>query len=53
MDDEKILDVEALESDSFESTLRPQTLSEYVGQDEIKSNLKVFIEAAKMRGRCV
>ena len=50
MDDEKILDVEALESDSFESTLRPQTLSEYVGQDEIKSNLKVFIEAAKMRG---
>lgn len=53
MDDEKILDVEALESDSFEATLRPQTLAEYVGQDEIKANLKVFIEAAKMRGEAL
>ena len=50
MDDEKILDVEEQESDIFEATLRPQSLSEYIGQDEIKSNLKVFIEAAKMRG---
>lgn len=53
MDDEKILDVEAFESDSFEATLRPQTLAEYVGQDEIKANLKVFIEAAKMRGEAL
>ena len=53
MDEEKILDVEALESDSFEATLRPQTLAEYVGQDEIKANLKVFIEAAKMRGEAL
>ena len=53
MNEEKILDVEALESDSFEATLRPQTLAEYVGQDEIKANLKVFIEAAKMRGEAL
>lgn len=53
MEDEKLLEVEALESDNFEATLRPQSLSEYVGQEEIKSNLKVFIEAAKMRGEAL
>ena len=53
MEDEKILEVEALESDNFEATLRPQSLSEYVGQEEIKSNLKVFIEAAKVRGEAL
>ena len=53
MEDEKILDVNEQDSDVFEATLRPQTLSEYVGQDDIKSNLKVFIEAAKMRGEAL
>ncbi|MBQ8663634.1 MAG: Holliday junction branch migration DNA helicase RuvB [Eubacterium sp.] len=32
-----------------EKTLRPMTLEEYIGQEKIKSNLKIFIEAAKMR----
>jgi len=32
-----------------EGSLRPQLLSEYVGQDKIKENLKVFIKAAKQR----
>ena len=32
-----------------EGSLRPQLLSEYVGQDKIKDNLKVFIKAAKQR----
>ena len=50
MEDEKILDVEEQASDLFEETLRPQSLNEYIGQEEIKANLKVFIEAAKMRG---
>lgn len=53
MEDEKILDVNEQDSDVFEATLRPQTLSEYVGQDDIKCNLKVFIEAAKMRGEAL
>lgn len=53
MEDEKILDVNEQDGDVFEATLRPQTLSEYVGQEEIKSNLKVFIEAAKMRGEAL
>ena len=53
MEDEKILDVNEQDSDVFEATLRPQTVREYVGQDDIKSNLKVFIEAAKMRGEAL
>ncbi len=31
-------------------SLRPQYLSEYIGQEKTKNNLKVYIEAAKMRG---
>ena len=33
-----------------ENSLRPKTLSEYVGQEKAKNNLKVYIESAKMRG---
>jgi len=33
-----------------EYTLRPRTLSEYIGQDKVKENLSVFIKAAKGRG---
>lgn len=38
------------EAPKFENKLRPQVLSEYIGQDIIKKNLLVSIEAAKMRG---
>ena len=34
---------------SFEQSLRPQTLNQYIGQDKVKANLSVFIEAARMR----
>lgn len=34
---------------SFEQSLRPQTLQQYIGQDKVKANLSVFIEAARMR----
>ena len=47
---DRITDPEILGEDSpAEVSLRPQTLEEYVGQREIKRNLKVFIEAAKNR----
>ena len=36
-----------------EISLRPKTLDEYVGQDEIKRNLRVFIEAAKARSEAL
>ncbi|MFF5996869.1 Holliday junction branch migration DNA helicase RuvB [Lysinibacillus sp. KU-BSD001] len=35
--------------EQFELSLRPQRLSQYIGQQQVKDNLKVFIEAAKMR----
>jgi len=38
------------ESASFDITLRPQTLEEYVGQATIKKQLRVFLDAAKKRG---
>ncbi|WP_445612775.1 Holliday junction branch migration DNA helicase RuvB [Geobacillus sp. YF-1] len=34
---------------AFEPSLRPQSLREYIGQNQVKENLKVFIEAAKLR----
>ncbi len=34
----------------FEDSLRPQSFAEFVGQEKVKANLKVFIEAAKKRG---
>ncbi len=33
----------------FEDSLRPRSFDEYIGQDTIKANLKIFIEAAKKR----
>lgn len=37
-------------NDSKEYSLRPVNFNEYIGQSKVKSNLKVFIEAANMRG---
>jgi Holliday junction DNA helicase RuvB len=34
----------------FEDSLRPRSFEEYIGQDSIKANLKIFIEAARKRG---
>lgn len=34
----------------IEGSLRPQTLDDYIGQSKVKENLKVYIEAAKLRG---
>ena len=38
------------EEQKMESSLRPQMLEDYIGQEKIKSNLKVYIDAAKSRG---
>ena len=35
---------------SLEGSLRPQSLNEYIGQEQVKKNLGIFIEAARMRG---
>ena len=46
----RIIATEAMEEDSrLENTLRPQLLKDYIGQEKLKENLKVYIEAAKQR----
>ena len=46
---ESVLSKKELEEDTFEKTIRPDSIDEYIGQKEVKENLKVFIEAAKLR----
>lgn len=46
---EIIKNKEKNEGDSLENTLRPLHLNDFIGQHEIKENLKVFIESAKIR----
>ncbi|MDD6879130.1 MAG: Holliday junction branch migration DNA helicase RuvB [bacterium] len=48
--DEDILNKEELSSDKFDESIRPDLLSEYIGQTDVKENIRVFIEAAKIRG---
>lgn len=47
--EERIVTNNKLDEDSFERSIRPTNLSEYIGQSEVKDNLEVFIKAAKMR----
>lgn len=47
----RIITTEITEEDKYiEPSLRPQLLDEYIGQERIKSNLKVYMQAAKARG---
>jgi len=53
MEDEKIINPELAgdgQEEILEKTLRPQTLSEYIGQNKVKENMKIYIEAAKKIG---
>jgi len=50
---EIISPVHLLEDDEFELSLRPQKLSEFVGQEKVKDNLAVFIEATLQRGEAL
>jgi Holliday junction DNA helicase RuvB len=48
--EEPLVATTLLREDDSEYSLRPKTLSEYIGQEKAKGNLSIFIEAAKMRG---
>ena len=52
MEEDSIIrpELESVEEERLENTLRPKTLSEYIGQDKVKESMKVYIEAAKKRG---
>ena len=48
--EDRIISSEVNESElSIEQSLRPQVLSQYIGQDQVKENLDIYIKAAKMR----
>ena len=47
----RLITTELMEEDKkIEGSLRPQLLSDYIGQAKAKANLKIYIEAAKARG---
>lgn len=47
--EERVITNHELSEDTFEKTIRPDSLDEYIGQTEVKTNLDIFIKAAKMR----
>lgn len=47
--DDRLITSDKLNDDSFEKSIRPTNISEYIGQSEVKENLSIFIKAAKMR----
>ena len=47
----RMIETNLIEEDiKIEGSLRPQTLVDYIGQEKVKDNLKIYIEAAKQRG---
>src|SRR5262245_37178853 len=49
-DDKRLISGGKRQADDAELSLRPQRLAEFIGQEQARANLKVFIEAAKARG---
>ena len=47
--DERVLTTRELKEDTFEKSIRPDSIDEYIGQKEAKENLDIFIKAAKIR----
>lgn len=53
MEEERLVNCENHSDDIDEMSLRPKKLDEYIGQSKVKSNLNVFIEAAKRRNEAL
>jgi Holliday junction DNA helicase RuvB len=49
----RIVSMEAQSADDWQYSLRPRKLNEYIGQDKVKENLSVFIQAALKRGEAL
>jgi Holliday junction DNA helicase RuvB len=52
MEEDRIMTpkLENPEEERIEKSLRPSSLEEYIGQDKVKENMKIYIESAKKRG---
>lgn len=53
MDDREIAPVRLDEDEGIEATLRPRLIKDFIGQERLKENLKIFVEAAKARGEAL
>src|SRR3990167_6904768 len=53
MTDDRIISGQAVPFEATDKALRPQTLGEFVGQEQTKANLKVFIDAARDRNEAL
>ena len=54
MKNESVIKKYSLVDDQIiDNTIRPETIDEYIGQTEVKENIKVFVEAAKMRNEAL
>ena len=51
--EERIIDQNNQEDDTWQFSLRPKYLSEYIGQEQVKNNLSIFIKAALSRGEAL
>ena len=52
--EKRIITTDYMEEEGrYESSLRPKLLSEYIGQTKAKDTLKIYIEAAKLRGEAL
>lgn len=49
MEESVVRNVEVKDDGILDNSIRPEILDEYIGQTEVKENIKIFIEAAKMR----
>jgi len=49
MNEERILEPKELGEDNIQRSLRPKTFDEYIGQQDLKEKMNIFIKAAKMR----
>lgn len=53
MDEREIAPVRLAEDEGIEATLRPRLIKDFIGQERLKENLKIFVEAAKARGEAL
>lgn len=53
MDERDIAPAKLPEDEGFEATLRPRRIDDFVGQERLKENLKIFVEAARTRGEAL
>jgi len=54
MDNDRVITPEQIDDEAaFEANIRPRSLDEYIGQSQVKENMRVFIKAARERGEAL